>query len=46
MEGAGPRLEPAKLLATDPPGVGRIEMAQGHLSSWLLRAPGLRVLGA
>src|SRR6266436_5287094 len=41
---AGPRFEPARLLAADAPGAGRIKMAQVHLSSSLLRAPGLRGL--
>src|SRR6266436_7656664 len=42
--GCGPRFEPARLLAADAPGAGRIKMAQVHLSSSLLRAPGLRGL--
>jgi Endoribonuclease L-PSP len=35
----GPRFEPAKLLAADAPGVGRLEMAQDSLSSSLLKDP-------
>jgi hypothetical protein len=46
VDGAGPRFEPAKLLAADAPGAGRIEMGQDHLSSSLLRASGLTGLVA
>src|SRR5712664_4160243 len=44
--GCGPRFEPARLLAADAPGAKRIKMAHGHLSSSLLRAPGLTGLVA
>jgi hypothetical protein len=36
---AGPRFEPAKLLAVDAPGVGRLEMVQDSLSLSLLKDP-------
>src|SRR5437899_278914 len=39
VEGAAPDFS-----AADAPGAGRIKMAQGHLSSSLLRAPRLRGL--